>query len=187
MTEADYTEDSYHSATYFSCALPQEAAAPAGQPSAAATAAGSSSRTEAPSPGAAVVGFLHGDGSFLAQNVSGIFAMLFVRPGFFGAAGRGVALAVIWLATWLTPLTRILRATRGNLMVLTTIKSKGTVRLASGTDASAPPVIDPRYFSHPQDRQAMLECWRTIRRAKRETTTGKALFGFEILPGKKWV
>ncbi|CBJ33402.1 glucose-methanol-choline oxidoreductase [Ectocarpus siliculosus] len=191
MTEADYTEDSFHSATYFSCALPQEAAAPAGPPSAATaaatTAAGSSSsRTEAPSPGAAVVGVLHGDGSFLVRNLSGLITMLFVRPGLFGAVGRGVVLAVIWVATWLTPLTRILRGTRCNVMLVTSVKSKGTVRLASGTDAAAPPVIDPGYFSHPQDRRAMLECWRTIRRAKRETTTGRAVFGFELLPGKKF-
>ncbi|CAM9649268.1 unnamed protein product, partial [Ectocarpus fasciculatus] len=190
MTEADYTEDSFHSVTYFSCALPQEAAAAPTEPPPAAAAAAdsssSSSRTEPPSPGAAVVGFLHGDGSFLARNLSGLITMQFVRPGLFGAAGRVLVLAVIWLAAWLTPLTRILRATRVNLMLVTTIKSKGTVRLASGTDASASPLIDPRYFCHPQDRQAMLECWRTIRRAKRETATGKAVFGFEILPGKKF-
>ncbi|CAM9520099.1 unnamed protein product [Laminaria digitata] len=41
-------------------------------------------------------------------------------------------------------------------------------------------------MSHPQDQQAACAVWSTVRRAKRETPTGKAVFGSELLPGKMY-
>ena len=110
--------------------------------------------------------------------------MLIARPGFLGAVARTAVVALCRVAGWVTPMRRVLRGSRGMLMALTTIRSKGTVRLASGTDFSVPPLIDPAYLSHPEDRQAACEGWRIVRRAKSETAAGEAVCGPEILPGR---
>lgn len=141
---------------------------------------------ETKSAAAAVFGLMPSDGDELARNLDLYLGMLFFMwPGLLGAVARAVARAVCWAAGLVPPVRRALRNTRGILMAVTTIKSKGTVRLASGEDASAPPLIDPAYFSHPDDRRAACEGWRKVRRAKRETAAGKAFFGLEIAPGKR--
>eukprot|EP00904_Undaria_pinnatifida_P013125 jgi/Undpi1/8943/HiC_scaffold_26.g11404.m1 len=71
------------------------------------------------------------------------------------------------------------------LLAVTTIQSRNTVCLAS-VDAAAPPLIDPAYMPHPQNQRAACEVWRTVRRAKRETPTGMAVFGSDLLPGKSY-
>eukprot|EP00752_Nemacystus_decipiens_P001947 g1874.t1 len=203
MVEADYTEGSYHGVTYFSCALPPpplpprppqplpSQVDPCSTPSSSSTAdsdrdVSKTVAATASSAPSAVAGVLCFDGDDLSQNLGPNICMLVARPGFLGAAMRFAVLAVCWVAGWVTPIRRVLRGSRGMLMVLTSIRSKGTVRLASGTDVSAPPLIDPAYFSHPEDRQAACEMWRMVRRAKSETATGQAVFGPEILPGRMY-
>jgi len=141
---------------------------------------------------AAVFGLMPTDGDDLARNADLYLSMLFFMwPGLLGAVVSAMVRAVVRAGYWATglvpPVRRALRNTRGFLMVVTTIKSKGTVRLASGEDASAPPLIDPAYFSHPDDRRAAYEGWRKVRRAKRETAAGRAFFGLEITPGRRLV
>ncbi|CAN0303868.1 unnamed protein product, partial [Hapterophycus canaliculatus] len=121
----------------------------------------------------------------LWQTLAYFICMVLTRPGLPGTIARSVVHVLCWAAARFTPLHRVLRNTRNTYMAVTTIKSKGTVRLASGTDPSAPPLIDPGYLSHPQDRQAACEVWRLARRAK-ETPTGKAVCGSELTPGKKY-
>lgn len=191
MVEADFTEGSCHGATYFSCALPSPPPPPLPPPPPPPSEDSSCSTTVSSaingSFSSAVIGVLYFDGGGLAENLGQNLCMLVARPGFLGAAVRIAVLVLCWVAGWVTPVCRILRGSRSMVMAITTIKSKGTVRLASGTDASARPLIDPAYFSHPEDRQVACEGWRTVRRAIRETETGKAVFGTEILPGKMCV
>lgn len=182
MVEADYTEDSYHGATYFSCALPPRA--PVSSTTDSDSGVSKTAAATTSSSPSAVVGALCFDGNGLAQNLGPNICMLVTRPGFLGALARIAALAVCRVAGWVTPVRRILRGSRGMVMTFTTVKSKGTVRLASGTDASVPPLIDPAYFSHPDDRRVACEGWRMVRRAKSETASGRAVFGSEILPGR---
>ena len=99
---------------------------------------------------------------------------------------RVVMLTLCRVVTCFPPVIRILRSTHGALLAVTTVQSRGTVRLASA-DAAAPPLIDPAYMSHPQDQQAACAVWRTVRLAKTETLTGKAVFGSQLLPGKMCV
>lgn len=195
MVEADYTEGSFHGATYFSCTLPSPPPPPPLPPpsetSSYSTAASRNihnavsttlAAETSPAP-SAVVGVISLDGGGLAQNLGPNLCMLVPQPGFLGAVARTAMLTVCRVAGWVTPIRRVLRGSRGMMMAVTTVKSRGTVRLASGTDASAPPLIDPAYFSHPGDRKAACEGWRVVRRAKSETVSGKAVFGPEILPG----
>lgn len=107
------------------------------------------------------------------------------RLGFLGAVARAAVLALCRVTGWAPPVRRALRGSRSLLMAVTTIESKGTVRLASGTDASAPPLIDPAYLSHPEDRRLALEGWRMIRRVQKATAAGQAFLGPEMSPGKK--
>eukprot|EP00903_Cladosiphon_okamuranus_P009692 g9221.t1 len=195
MVDGDYTEGSYHGATYFSCELPSSPQ-PRPTPEASSCSTTVSSTTGSNSAvsktvgaatsvaASAVVGVLCFDGDGLAQDLGPNICMLIAHPGFLGAVVRAAVMALCWVAGWVTPIRRILRGSHGMLMVFTGIKSKGTVRLASGTDASAPPLIDPAFLSHPEDRQAACEAWRMVRRAKRETTTGMAVCGADILPGR---
>ncbi|CAN0108869.1 unnamed protein product [Scytosiphon promiscuus] len=201
LVEADFIVGSCHCLSYFSRDLPPSSppspppAAP-GPPScspdvstSADNDASSATVPELPpsSPLAtAVVGFAYSDGGSISQDLAHCICMLLTRPGLMGTVSRAVVHALCWVARWLTPLHRVTRNLHTIAMVVTTIKSKGTVRLSSGIDPSAPPLIDPGYLSHPQDRQAVCEVWRLARRAKNETPTGKAVCGSEIAPGKKY-
>ncbi|CAM9119938.1 unnamed protein product [Hapterophycus canaliculatus] len=132
-------------------------------------------------PTTVVVGLLCSDGGSVSQTLAYCICMLLTQPGLLGTARR----AAVHALCWLTPIRRALRNSRIRTVVFTMIKNKGTVRLASGTDPSTPPLIDPGYLSHPQDRQAACEVWRLARRAK-ETPTGKAICGIELTLGKKY-
>ena len=189
MGEADYNEDGLHGQVYFSCELPAPSS----------VSGHSSSRADGDSGGdsigmesttnprhSAVVGLLYLDGGGMARNLHFTVGLLLTQRGLLWAVLRTVVLVLCRVVAWLPPTTRILRNTRGALLAITTVQSRGTVRLASA-DAAAPPVIDPAFLSHPQDQQAACAVWRTFRRAKRETPTGKAVFGSELLPGKKCV
>lgn len=212
ITEADYTDGSIHGTVYFSSALPPPPSSPLVAPgslappddaneetaslladttpptatTAAAAPSSSSSVSAPPAPAEAVLGYMYADHDTLSKNLCNLACFAMTRPGFWGSALRAAVCTVCWIVGWVTPVCRMTRGrTLGVSMLVTTIKSKGTVRLASGTDVSAPPLIDPGYLSHPEDQRALRECWRTLRRAKRETAAGKALFGSDILPGKK--
>ena len=189
MGEADYTEDSLHGQVCFSRELPVLSSVP-GHSSARADGdrGGDDIGTEPTtnSRPSAVVGLLYCDGDGLARNLNFAMGLLLTQRGLLWAVLRTILLTLCRVVTWLPPITRILRNTRGALLTVTTVQSRGTVRLSSA-DAAAPPVIDPAYLSHPQDQQAACAVWRTFRQAKRETPAGKAVFGDELTPGKKCV
>lgn len=189
MGEADYTEDNFHGQVYFSLELPVASSVPGhSRARADGDGGGDDIGTESPtnSPPSAVVGLLYCDGGGLARNLDFAVGLLLTQRGLLWAVLRTILLTLCRVATWLPPITRILRNTRGALLTITTVQSRGTVRLSSA-DAAAPPVIDPVYLSHQQDQQAACAVWRTFRRAKRETPTGKAVFGDELTPGKRCV
>ncbi|CAN0455157.1 unnamed protein product, partial [Laminaria digitata] len=187
MGESDCSEDSLHGQVYFSCELPAPPSAP--KPSRAiANSDGGNADAAEPTPNlrpTAVVGVLYADGGKIMRDIPCVVSMQLVQWGIFAAAVRIALEALCSIVAWLSPISRAVRSTRGAVLVVTTIESRGTVRLASAK-AAAPPLIDPAYLSHPRDRQAACEGWRTVRRAKRETTTGKAVFGDDIVPGKRY-
>ena len=184
LAEADYNETGLHAVTYFSCTVPlHKASGPTASGDGAAaskTVAATTSPTRS-----AVVGVLCAEGGRLPTDLGPNICMTLNRPGFLGAVARAAVMALCWVAGQIPPIRRSLRETRSMVMALTTIRSKGTVRLASGTDSSVPPLINPAYLSHPEDRQAAWEGWRKIRRAQNETEAGKASHGSEQAPGKK--
>lgn len=189
MSEADYVDGAMHGLSFFSRALPSSGTASGNSESGAGSdgsGKGGAAPSVANSPPSAVVGFLYTEGSNAAKNLPIVVSMLYTKPGFLAGLARAIMIVLCWIATWLTPICRVIRGTRGALLLVTTVKSRGTVRLASA-DAAAPPLIDPAYLSHREDQQAACECWRAFRKAKRETATGKAVFGAELLPGKRWV
>lgn len=195
MGEADCSEDGLHSQVYFSCELPSPPCMPT-HPSSSAKGDingngggnGDDAGTDAtPNPlPSAVVGLVFSDGGGFSQNLQFAVRLPLTQQGLLWAVFRAVTLTLYRVVTCLPPIIRVLRSTRGALLAVTTVKSRGTVRLASA-DAAAPPVIDPVYMSHPQDQQAACAVWSTVRQAKRETPTGKAVFGSELLPGKMCV
>lgn len=172
MPEADYAEDGIHGMTYFSCPIP-------GDPS-------QGNANSSPSSSSAVVGLTYLDGGGTAENMPIVINMLLNKPGILMAVIRSTLVVLCRIALLLLPMDRILRGSRGALLLVTTIKSRGTLRLASA-DAEEHPLIDPGYLSHREDQQAVCACWHKFRQAKRETATGKAVFGAEILPGKRSV
>lgn len=187
MEEADCCEDGIHGQVYFSCELPAPSSVSVHSSSKADGGGGGDDigmdSTTIPRP-SAVVGMLFLDGGGLPRNLHLAMGLLLTRRGFLWAILRAVVMTLCRLVTWLPPVARKFRNTRGALLTVMTIQSRGTVRLASA-DAAAAPVIDPAYLTHPQDQQAACAVWRTFRRAKRETNAGKAVFGTEMTPGKR--
>lgn len=59
--------------------------------------------------------------------------------------------------------------------------SRGTVRLPSN-DPWEPPLVDPRYLTHPSDAKMILECVRLVRRLI-ETPEMKSIGLTELVPG----
>ncbi|CAN0037431.1 unnamed protein product, partial [Scytosiphon promiscuus] len=200
LVEADFIEGSWHCLSYFSRDLPPSTPPPPlplasrsssnslGDSTTTDNAAYGTTEQKMPSSSlsaTAVVGLAYSDGSMISRYLAQSICLMLTQPGLSGAFARAIVRALCWVVTWLTPVYRILRNTHNTTMFVTTIKSKGTVRLASGTDPSAAPLIDPGYFSHPQDRETAREAWRLARRAK-ETPTSKALCGLELMPGKRY-
>lgn len=182
-----------HSLTFFSCERPTNPApvvspgsgvnngAMVGDAALVPAVGGPSTSTLNPLP-TAVVGYLCMDGRQLAAQLHIFVRLLLTKPGLLMHAVGIVVGAVFWTLARIPPIRSFLRRTRGAALFLTTVKSRGTVRLASG-DAAAPPLIDPNYLSHSDDQKAILECFRRFQRATRETRTGKACIGREIMPG----
>lgn len=171
MAKEDYAEDGVHGLTYFSCPIPS----------------GSAPASDDVSPScssSAVVGFTYMDGGGQAKDLPILVGMMMAKPGFLNAVLRTVMVMLCRVAVFLLPMDRMLGDRRSLLLLITTIKSRGTVRLAS-KDTRAHPLIDPGYLSHPQDQQTACACWQRLRQAKTETATGKEFFGEEILPGKR--
>lgn len=189
IEEADLNEDGIHGQVYFSRELPATPSA-SGHSSSSVDGGGDGDNagtepTPNPRP-SAVVGLLYVDGGGLSRELHFAVGLILTQPGLLAAVLRVVAMTLCRIAISIPPIARYLRRTRGALLAVTTVQSRGTVRLASA-DATAPPVIDPAYLSHPQDRQAVCAVWHTVRRAKRDTPTGKAVFGSELVPGKMCV
>lgn len=145
-------------------------------------AAGMSAVSTLSPPPPAVVGYVCLDGGLLATQLHICAGLALTKPGLLMDAVRIIVVAVLWILAWLPPIRSFIRRTRGAILFVTTIKSRGTVRLASA-DAAAPPLIDPNYLSHSDDEKAILACWRQFQRATRETPTGKACIGRELMPG----
>lgn len=183
MVEADRNKTGLHVATYLSCALPVADASSTTDSDSAVS--GTMAPRASSSTPSAVIGVLCTEGGRLPRDLGPNICLTLTRPGLLGAVARAAVMTLSWIAGQIPPIRRTLQNTRSMVMALTTIKSKGTVRLASGTDASAPPLIDPAYLSHPEDRQAVWQMWCVVRRAQNETEAGKAVLGSEISPGKK--
>lgn len=158
-------------------------AAAAAAATATATASATGTECSAKPSASPVLGYLFWDGNFLEMEAHLLVDFLLRKPGVLNAVLRVVICFVAWVAVKLTPLGGFLRKrTRGAAMLLTTVKSRGTVRLRS-RDATAPPDIDPAYMSCQDDARAWFESWRILRRATRETVEGKASLGLELSPG----
>ena len=176
MSPADFAEDGLHGMAYIRCPLRPES----GDSEIAIDTGGSKTNEDASS---LVLGFMFADGGIIPSQIVSIMRLTFTQSGFLGAMAREVIFFLVWLLVRLTPISWIAKHSLSANVALTTVKSRGTVRLASG-DPTCPPVIDPAYLSHPDDEQAIAAAWRTLRRAKTETATGKAVLGYEISPGK---
>lgn len=123
------------------------------------------------------------DGQGLCTHISSNIRLYNAHPGVLGEVITMVVTVLVWVVIHLTPLGWLVRRSRPVLLLLTTTKSRGTMRLAS-RDPFSPPVIDPAYLSHSDDERVVAEGWQTLRRAKTETAMGKALLGYEVLPGR---
>lgn len=119
----------------------------------------------------------------MAKNAHLLLGFLLQTPGVLYATLRLLVCFFAWVAIRLTPLGGFIRRRfRGVFLCLTTVKSRGTVRLSS-RDATAPPDIDPAYLSHPDDARAWFESWRVLRRATQNTVESQASLGLELAPG----
>lgn len=182
MAEAEYSEHDIHGLAFFSFALP-----PPETSGSVADASCSADAVSAPAPPTSVVlGFMHNDGGGSTVGIPLMVRVLLTQPGFLVACMRECIAALAWILLRFTPLGRLLRRTRGTMVLLTTVKGRGTVRLAS-KDPAAPPLIDPAYLTHPEDRQAMCAALHAARRARMETPTSKAVLGYDLAPGKMCV
>lgn len=179
MAETDYSENGNHGMAYFSFGLPRPETSDSIADDGNGGDAVSTPRTSA------VLGFMHNDGG-TAYLIPLILRMMFTEPGFLATLMREAIAALVWILLRFTPLGWLLRRTRGTVVLLTTVKSRGTVRLAS-KDPAAPPLIDPAYLTHPEDRQAMCAALHAVRRARTETPTSKAVLGYDLAPGKTCV
>lgn len=201
MPEAECAIDCFHGPVYFSCRTTASShsgeetnphsgeetnpppgsdggAAGTGAAVAASTADHSTERSPAP-----VLGFMYWEGGTFDKTVHIFSSVLLHRPGVLNMILRTLVCFVTWVVMRLTPLGRWIRTrVRGVHMCLTTVKSRGTVRLRSG-DPTAPPDIDPAYLSHPDDARTCFEAWRVLSRATRDTVEGKATLGLELAPG----
>lgn len=181
MTKEDYGDGTPHGVTYCSCPL---AGASSSDDTSASTRKPSTSSPSTSASTSSVVGLLYLDGGTTAKDMPYVLNMLLNKPGFLATIVRISMVMLSRIAVFLLPVDRFLRGSRGAGLFVTTIKSRGTVRLASA-DAKAHPLIDPAYLTHPQDKQAICACWHKFRKAKTETPTGKAVFGDEIVPGSR--
>lgn len=181
LTPADYSESSIHGMVYLPCS---PCPTVPGESEAVTNASRSSANIDTSievSP--AVLGFMFGDAQGFCTRIPSNLRLFNAHPGFLGEVIVMVVTVLVWAVIRLTPLGWFVFRSRPLFLLLTTVKSRGTVRLAS-RDPSHPPAIDPAYLSHPDDERVVAEGWHTLRRAKKETAMGKALLGYEVLPGK---
>lgn len=159
---------------YFSCKPPGDNARVSISDSPAATAAAE----EEDEP---VAGYMFWDGQFLADNLARFVPDRFLGPGVLMRILYGLTIVLCWVLE-LTPFRAFVRGTRSVIVAVTTVRSRGTVRLRSA-DPAAPPRIDPAYLTHPEDGRVAREAWRRLRRAVRETAEGQASLGPDLMPG----
>lgn len=178
---------SIHGQAYFPCEISSDVAGGANTSSAAGDTASpgdgvSSQATDGIVEDKPVIGYMFWDGRFGTDNMPLFLNMLLNKPSIVVTLLRFLAVALAWILISIKYIHSILADARNFAIMLMTIKSRGTVRLRSN-DPRAPPVIDPAYFSDPEDERLACEAWRRLRRAIRETPEGQATLGRELLPG----
>lgn len=183
LTPADYCESSIHGMVYIPC----PPCPPVPGESKAVTNASSSSADIDASVGAspAVLGFMFFDGQIFYTRILSNIRLNNAHPGLMREVMNMLVTILAWVVLHLTPLGWLVRRSRPVFLLLTSTKSRGTMRLAS-RDPSCPPVIDPAYLSHPDDERVVAKGWQTLRRAKTETAMAKTLLGYDVLPGKMY-
>ena len=102
---------------------------------------------------------------------------------FYGPRSRAAVRATIRGAFKVSALQRFTDHMFGIILILGKPKSRGTLRLAS-TDVSDQALIDPNYYSHPEDMDTMVKGVRLARQIG--ASQGLADWGArELMPGKR--
>ncbi|MFW2387966.1 MAG: GMC family oxidoreductase [Polyangiales bacterium] len=119
--------------------------------------------------------------SAMRQMMQRMLPPMVVPHAFYGPRSRGMVRKMIGGAFKIGALQRFTDHMFGIIIILGKPKSRGTLRLQS-TDIRDQALIDPRYFSHPEDMDTMVKGVRIARKIGR--SKGLADWGAkELMPG----